>query len=63
MEHSIPILYMIEWLNKGSTPHFVLFVGFELEWLIVREAVEKEHASPTAPVLVQQARQTERKRR
>jgi hypothetical protein len=24
--------------------HFVLFVGFELEWLLVRESVEKEYA-------------------
>jgi len=46
-------LCMIEWLNKGPAPDFVLFIGFEFEWLLVREANEKERASPTAPVLVQ----------
>ncbi len=46
-------LCMIEWLNKGPAPDFVLFIGFEFEWLLVRLANEKERASPTAPVLVQ----------
>ena len=53
----IEALCMIEWLDKGPTFHFVLFIGFELEWFLVCLANEKERASPTTPIIVQQARQ------